>query len=93
MGGRESPQNWSAFGWKVNPKRVYRILREDNLLWIRKRQFLVTTDSHHGRKIYPNLVRAMKLTGVDQLWMADITYIRLREESAQYAADDYTGLL
>jgi putative transposase len=67
-------------GWKVNPKRVHRILREDNLLCIRKRKFVVTTDSNHGRKIYPNLARAMVLTGVDQLWVADITYIRLREE-------------
>jgi transposase InsO family protein len=67
-------------GWKVNPKRVYRILREDKLLCIRKRKFVVTTDSNHGRKIYPNLARTMTLTGVDQLWVADITYIRLREE-------------
>jgi transposase InsO family protein len=63
-------------GWKVNPKRVYRILQEDNLLYIRKRKFVVTTDSNHGRKIYPNLARTMVLTGVDQLWVADITYIR-----------------
>jgi putative transposase len=67
-------------GWKVNPKRVYRILREDNLLCIRKRKFVVTTDSNHSRKIYPNLARRMVLTGMDQLWVADITYIRLREE-------------
>jgi putative transposase len=67
-------------GYKVNPKRVYRILREDNLLCIRKRKFLVTTDSNHGRRVYPNLTRTMVLTGVDQLWVADITYIRLREE-------------
>jgi putative transposase len=67
-------------GWKVNPKRVYRILREDNLLCIRKRKFVVTTDSNHGRKVYPNLARTLVLTGVDQLWVADITYIRLREE-------------
>jgi len=67
-------------GWKVNPKRVYRILREDNLLCIRKRKFVVTTDSNHGRKIYSNMARTMLLTGVDQLWVADITYIRLREE-------------
>lgn len=66
--------------WKVNPKRIYRILREDNLLCIRKRKFVGTTDSNHGRKIYPNLARTMVLTGVDQLWVADITYIRLREE-------------
>jgi transposase InsO family protein len=67
-------------GWKVNPKRVYRILREDNLLCIRKRKFVVTTDSNHSRKVYPNLARTMLLTGMDQLWVADITYIRLREE-------------
>jgi putative transposase len=67
-------------GWKVNPKRVYRILREDNLLCVRKRKFIVTTDSNHGCKVYPNLARQMALSGVDQLWRADITYIRLRDE-------------
>ena len=67
-------------GWTVNPKRVYRILREDNLLCVRKRKFIVTTDSSHDRKVYPNLAGQMVLTGVDQLWRADITYIRLREE-------------
>ena len=44
-------------GWTVNPKRVYRIMREDNLLCVRKRKFVVTTDSNHGRKVYPNLAR------------------------------------
>jgi putative transposase len=67
-------------GWVVNPKRVRRLMREDNLLCVRKRKFVVTTDSNHGRKIYPNLARNMILTGTDQLWVADITYIRLREE-------------
>jgi len=67
-------------GWTVNPKRVHRLLREDNLLCLRKRKFVVTTDSNHGRKIYPNLAGKMTLTGVDQLWVADITYIRLQEE-------------
>jgi putative transposase len=67
-------------GWTVNPKRVYRLLREDNLLCIRKRKFVVTTDSKHGRKVYPNLAGQMTLTGIDQLWMADITYIRLETE-------------
>ena len=46
-------------GWVVNPKRVYRLLREDNLLCIRKRRFVVTTDANHGRKIYPNLAGKM----------------------------------
>jgi transposase InsO family protein len=67
-------------GWTVNPKRVHRLLREDNLLCVRKRKFIVTTDSNHGRKVYPNLARGLVLTGVDQLWRADITYVRLREE-------------
>ena len=67
-------------GWEVNPKRVYRLMREDNLLCVRKRKFVVTTDSNHGRKVYPNLARNMILTNTDQLWRADITYIRLRDE-------------
>jgi len=66
--------------WTVNPKLVYRLMREDNLLCVRKRKFVVTTDSNHTRKIYPNLARNMLLTAPDQLWRADITYIRLREE-------------
>jgi transposase InsO family protein len=67
-------------GWQVNPKRVYRLMREDNLLCVRRRKFVVTTDSNHGRKVYPNLARSRILTATDQLWRADITYIRLRDE-------------
>src|SRR6266536_3283731 len=68
-------------GWRVNPKRVYRLLREDNLLCVRKRKFRVTTtDSNHGRKVYPNLAGEMELNGINQLWVADITYIRLESE-------------
>ena len=67
-------------GWTVNPKRVYRLLREDNLLCVRKRKFVVTTDSNHTRRIYPNLAPELILTATDQLWRADITYIRLRDE-------------
>jgi putative transposase len=67
-------------GWTVNPKRVRRLLKEDNLLCLRKRKFVVTTDSNHGRKVYPNLAGEMTLTGTDQLWVADITYVRLQEE-------------
>jgi putative transposase len=67
-------------GWEVNPKRVYRLMREDNLLCVRKRKFVVTTDSNHGRKVYPNLTGDMVLTGIDRLWVADITYIRLQSE-------------
>jgi transposase InsO family protein len=64
----------------VNHKRVYRLMREDNLLCVRKRKFVLTTNSNHGRKVYPNLARELVLTGTDQLWRADITYVRLREE-------------
>ncbi len=67
-------------GWGVNRKRVQRRMREDNLLCLRKRKFVVTTDSRHNLSIYPNLAPSLILTGVDQLWVADITYIRLEEE-------------
>jgi transposase InsO family protein len=73
-------------GWTVNPKRVYRLMREDNLLCVRRRKFVVTTDSNHGRRIYPNLARELVLSGVNQLWIADITYIRLLEEFVFLAA-------
>jgi transposase InsO family protein len=67
-------------GWRVNFKRVRRIMQEDNLLCLRHRKFVVTTDSRHSLPVYPNLARRMVLTGLDQLWVADITYIRLHEE-------------
>jgi transposase InsO family protein len=67
-------------GWKVGPNRVRRIMREDNLLCVRKRKFVVTTDSNHDRKVYPNLKNKMELSGINQLWVADITYIRLEAE-------------
>ena len=67
-------------GMQVNHKRVARIMREDNLLGMQPRQFVVTTDSHHELEVYLNLVSRMKLTGVDRLWVADIIYIRLRAE-------------
>jgi len=55
-------------------------MREDNLLCVRKRKFLVTTDSNHSRKVYPNLAGQLMLTGINQLWVADITCIRLETE-------------
>ena len=70
-------------GFAVNHKRVLRLMREDNLLCLRKRPFVpVTTNSRHGWRVAPNLARGMIPTGVDQLWVADITYIRLQEEFA-----------
>jgi putative transposase len=67
-------------GWTVNHKRVRRMMREDNLLGLRRRKFVVTTDSNHHRPVYPNLAGELVLTGLDQLWVADITYIRLEME-------------
>jgi putative transposase len=70
-------------GMVVNHKRVLRLMHEDNLLCLRKRAFVpVTTDSNHGWRVVPNLARGMELTAIDQLWVADITYIRLQEEFA-----------
>ena len=73
-------------GWQVNHKRVLRLMREDNLLCLRTRPFVpATTDSRHGWRVVPNLSRGMELTGIDQLWVADITYIHLAEEFAYLA--------
>ena len=67
-------------GWVVNAKRVHRIMREDNLLCLRRRKFILTTDSRHTLPIYPNLAGEMTVTNINQLWAADITYIRLESE-------------
>jgi transposase InsO family protein len=64
----------------VNRKKVQRLMGEDNLLCLRKRKFVVTTNSNHGLPVYPNLASTMVLTGIDQLWVADITYVRLEAE-------------
>ena len=67
-------------GWQVNHKRVLRLMREDNLLCLRRRPFApLTTNSRHGWEVVPNLARGMRLSGTDQLWVADITYVRLAE--------------
>jgi putative transposase len=66
--------------WEVNHKRVHRIMREDNLLCLRRRKFVVTTNSDHGNRVYPNIAGDMRLTAINQLWVADITYIRLDTE-------------
>jgi len=84
---------WPAYGYRrvhaellrqgrtINHKRVLRLLRADNLLCVRRRKFMFgTTDSRHGLPIYPNLAGGMVLTSIDQLWVADITYIRLQWE-------------
>jgi putative transposase len=65
--------------WDVNHKRVLRLMRADNLLALRKRRYVLTTDSRHPFAIYPNLAPRLVVNGINQLWVADITYIRLRE--------------
>jgi putative transposase len=68
-------------GWQANHKRVLRLMREDNLLCLRTRSFVpTTTDSRHGWRVVPNLARGMQLSGLDQLWVADITCVHLAEE-------------
>jgi transposase InsO family protein len=66
-------------GVVVNHKRVLRLMRMDNLLAVRKQRFVFTTDSRHTYAVYPNLADRMRLTSINQLWVADITYVRLRE--------------
>jgi len=73
-------------GWCVNHKRVNRLMREDNLLCLRQRAFVpATTDSAHRLRVYPNLARRLETTAVNQLWVADITYVRLLEAFAYLA--------
>jgi putative transposase len=79
-GSRRITAELKRRGWAVNRKRVQRLMRQDNLLCLRRRKFVATTDSDHPLPVYRNLARAMVLTGTDQLWRADLTYIRLLEE-------------
>ena len=67
-------------GMRVNHKRVMRIMAEDNLLAVQPKSFVATTNSNHEFEVYLNLASRMKLTGINQLWVADITYIRLQRE-------------
>jgi len=79
-GYRRVSQELRRRGMLVNHKRVARLMREDNLMAVQPKAFVVTTDSHHKLEVYLNLASRMKLTGVNQLWVADITYIRLHRE-------------
>src|SRR3954471_16683646 len=68
-------------GFAGNRKRVLRLMQQDNLLCLRQKPFVpVTTDSRHSWRVVPNLAHGMVPNGLDQLWVADITYIRLQEE-------------
>lgn len=89
---QEAALEWPAYGYRritaelhrrgylVNRKHVLRLMREDNLLCLRKRRFVHTTNSDHRLPVHPNLVPGLSVTKCDQLWVADITYIRLLRE-------------
>ena len=85
-GYRRITRQLARKGRAVNHKRVLRLMRQDNLLCLRKRSFVpTTTDAKHGWRVVPNVARGMEPGGVDQLWVADITYVRMREEFAYLA--------
>jgi putative transposase len=85
-GHRRVAEELRRQGLVVNRKRVLRLMREDNLLCLRAKPFVPrTTDARHGWQVVPNLARGMIPTGLDQLWVADITYIRMAEEFAYLA--------
>ncbi len=72
--------------WDVNHKRVLRVMREESLLCQLERRFVVTTDSAHGHGTYPNLLKGLMLHGIDNAWVADITYIRLPQSFVYLSA-------
>jgi transposase InsO family protein len=79
-GYRRGQVELRKLGMSINHKRLLRIMREDNLLAVQPKAFVATTNSQHELKVHLNLARRLTLTGVDQLWVADITYIRLHTE-------------
>jgi transposase InsO family protein len=79
-GYRRVQRELVKWGFQVNHKKLRRVMREDNLLAVRKRKWVTTTDSRHPLAVFPNLAGVIEPDGADQLWVADITYIRLRNE-------------
>lgn len=79
-GSRSITHELRRRGLRVNRKRVQRLMREDNLLCLRRHSWIRTTDSRHGYAVYPNLVPELTVNGSNQLWVSDITYIRLAQE-------------
>ena len=67
-------------GFIAGAKKVRRLMREDNLLAIRRRKFVATTDSNHCFRVWPNLAQYLELTDINQLWVADFTFVRLEDE-------------
>lgn len=67
-------------GWKVNRKRIRRFMHQLGIVRKTKRKKVWTTNSQHGFRRYPNLVQDLVITHPDQVWVADVTYVRLRFE-------------
>jgi putative transposase len=76
-GYRRVTKTLQRAGWTINHKRVLRVMRKESLLCQLERHWVTTTQSGHGLPCYPNLIRGMAATGPNQIWQADITYIRL----------------
>jgi len=72
-------------GYAVNHKHVLRLMRQDNLLCLKKKFKPVTTDSSHGLPVYPNLLKNTKINGLNQVWASDITYVQLLHENIYLA--------
>ena len=85
-GYRRVTKHLQRLGIIVNHKRVLRLMREYGLLKKRKRRFIRTTDSNHGYRVYPNLVKDITVTALNQVWVSDITYVRLLYDFAYLAA-------
>lgn len=86
-GSRRIREQLQDRGWTVSRKRVQQIMREDGWLCLRQpKSWLATTDSKHNLPVFPNLAARVQLDGLDQLWVADITYIRLRKDFVFLAA-------
>ena len=75
-GSRRLTQELKRAGWSINRKRVQRLMQEENLL-VQVRRYCRTTNSEHGYGRYPNLIKHLEIAKPDQVWCADLTYIRL----------------
>jgi transposase InsO family protein len=78
-GYRRVTKALASQGWKVNHKRVWRVMRQAGLTCRRKRRLVHTTDSNHSYGIYPNLVKGLQIEAPNRCWVADLTYVRLPE--------------
>jgi len=85
-GYRRVTQQLHDDGFQINHKKVLRLMRKSDLLCRIKRKWVRTTNSNHGLPVYLNLVKGMPITGINQVWLADITYIRIRHGFVYLAA-------